>query len=62
MAKNKLRMIRQCSSMENTSHWARDAQLEEVDHRDANRTGAPVFSFLRAIVMNLVSKGGYRSS
>jgi predicted transposase YbfD/YdcC len=56
-----LRLIRQRWSIENEWHWARDAQLGEDDHRYANRTGAPVFSFLRTIVMNLLRRGGYRS-
>jgi len=38
-------------------HWARDAQLGE----DAHRTGAPVFSLLKTVVMNLPRRGGYRS-
>ena len=33
----------------------------EGGHRYTNRTGAPVFSFLRTIVMNLLRRGGYRS-
>jgi predicted transposase YbfD/YdcC len=56
-----LRLIRQRWSIENEWHWARDAQLGEDAHRYANRTGAPVFSFLRTIVMNLLRRGGYRS-
>ena len=40
---------------------ARDTQLGEDDHRYANRTGVPVFSFLRTVVMNLLRRGGYRS-
>ena len=43
------------------SHWARDAQLGEDAHRYANRIGAPLFAFLRTIVMNLLRRGGYRS-
>jgi hypothetical protein len=35
--------------------WSEDA------HRYANRTGAPVFSCLRTVVMNLLRRGGYRS-
>ncbi len=46
-----LRLIRQCWSMENEWHWARDAQLGEDAHRYASRIGAPVFAFLRTIVM-----------
>ena len=56
-----LRLIRQRWSIENEWHWARDAQLGEDAHRYANRTGAPVFAFLRTIVMNLLRRGGYRS-
>jgi predicted transposase YbfD/YdcC len=56
-----LRLIRQRWSIENEWHWARDAQLGEDAHRYSNRTGAPVFSFLRTIVMNLLRRGGYRS-
>jgi predicted transposase YbfD/YdcC len=46
-----LRLIRQRWSIENEWHWARDAQLSEDAHRYANRIGAPVFSFLRTVVM-----------
>ena len=46
-----LRLIRQRWSIENEWHWSRDAQLGEDAHRYANRTGAPVFAFLRTIVM-----------
>jgi len=56
-----LRLIRQRWSIENEWHWARDAQLGEDAHRYANRTGAPVFAFLRTVVMNLLRRGGYRS-
>ena len=55
-----LRLIRQQCSIDNEWHWARDAQLGEDAHRDANRIGAPVFAFLRTIVMNLLRRGGYR--
>lgn len=48
-------------SIENEWHWARDAQLGEDAHRYTNRIGAPVFAFLRTIVMNLLRRGGYRS-
>ena len=54
-----LRLIRQRWSIENEWHWARDTQLGEDAHRYANRTGAPVFSFLRTVVMNLLRRGGY---
>jgi hypothetical protein len=47
--------------LKNEWHWARDAQLGEDAHRYANRTGAPVFAFLRTVVMNLLRCGGYRS-
>jgi predicted transposase YbfD/YdcC len=56
-----LRLIRQRWSIENEWHWARDAQLGEDAHRYANRIGAPVFPFLRTILMNLLRRGGYRS-
>lgn len=56
-----LRLIRQRWSIENEWHWARDTQLGEDAHRYANRTGAPVFAFLRTVVMNLLRRGGYRS-
>ena len=56
-----LRLIRQRWSIENEWHWARDAQLGEDAHRYANRNGAPVFAFLRTVVMNLLRRGGYRS-
>ena len=56
-----LRLVRQRWSIENEWHWARDAQLGEDAHRYANRIGAPVFAFLRTIVMNLLRRGGYRS-
>ena len=39
----------------------RDTQLGEDVHRYANRTGAPVFSFLRTVVMILLRRGGYCS-
>ena len=57
-----LRLIRQRWSIENEWHWARDAQLGEDAHRYANRTGAPVFALLRTSAMNLLRRGGYRSS
>jgi predicted transposase YbfD/YdcC len=56
-----LRLIRQRWSIENEWHWARDAQPGEDAHRYANRTGAPMFSVLRSIVMNLLRRGGFRS-
>ena len=56
-----LRLIRQRWSIENEWHWARNTQLDEDAHRYANRIGAPVFSLLRTVVMNLLRRGGYRS-
>jgi predicted transposase YbfD/YdcC len=56
-----LRLIRQRWSIKNEWHWVRDAQLGEDAHRYANRIGAPVFAFLRTIVMNLLRRGEYRS-
>jgi predicted transposase YbfD/YdcC len=56
-----LRLIRQRWSIENEWHWARDAKLGEDAHRYASRTGAPVFAFLRTIVMKLLRGGGFRS-
>jgi hypothetical protein len=42
-------------------HWSRDTRLGEEAHRYADRIGAPVFSFLRTVVMNLLRRAGYRS-
>jgi len=56
-----LRLIRQRWSIENEWHWPRDTQLHEDAHRYANRNGAPLFSFLRTVAMNLLRNGGYRS-
>ena len=56
-----LRLIQQRWSIENEWHWVRDTQLGEDAHRYASRIGAPVFSFLRTVVMNLLRRGGYRS-
>ncbi len=53
-----LRLVRQRWSIENEWHWARDAQLGEDTHRYTNRIGAPVFAFLRTIVMNLLRRAG----
>ena len=36
-------------------------QLGEDAHRYANRIGAPLFSFLRTVVMNLLRRAGFRS-
>ena len=52
-------LIRQRWSNENEWHWARDAQLGEDAHSYANRTGAPVFGFLRTVLMNLLRRSGY---
>jgi len=38
-----------------------NTELGEDAHRYANRVGAPVFSFLRTVVMNLIRRGGYPS-
>lgn len=46
-----LRLIRQRWSIENEWHWARDAQLGEDAHRYVNRIEAPVFAFLRTVLM-----------
>jgi len=56
-----LRLLRQCWSIENEWHWMCDTQLSEDAHRYANRTGVGPFPFLRTVVMNLLSRGGYRS-
>jgi hypothetical protein len=42
-------------------NWVRDVQLGEDAHRYANRVGAPLFSFLRTVVMNLLRRAGSRS-
>ena len=55
-----LRLVRDRWSIEGW-HWIRDTQLHEDAHRYANRNGAPLFAFLRTVVMNLLRKGGYRS-
>lgn len=49
-----LRLVRQRWGIENQWHWALDTQLGEDAHHYPNRTGAPVFSFLRTIVINLL--------
>jgi hypothetical protein len=36
-------------------------QLGQDSHRYGSRNGAPVFAFLRTVVMNLLRRGGYRS-
>ena len=43
------------------SGWSAVWWDNEDAHRYANRIGAPVFSFLRTVVMNLLRRGGYRS-
>lgn len=43
--------IRQRWSIENEWRWRSDAQLGEDAHRYTNRSGAPLFSFLRTVVM-----------
>jgi hypothetical protein len=48
-------------SIENEWHWVRDVQLGEDAHRYANRMSAPLFSFLRTVVMNLLRRAGFRS-
>jgi hypothetical protein len=40
---------------------ARDTPLHEDAHRYANRNRAPLFLFLRTVVMNLLRRSGYRS-
>lgn len=52
-----LRLIWPRWSIENEGRWVRDTQLD----KEANRIGAPVFSFLQSVVMNLLRRGGYRS-
>ena len=42
-------------------NWVRDVQLGEDAHRYANRIGAPLFSFLRTVVLNLLRRAGFRS-
>jgi predicted transposase YbfD/YdcC len=56
-----LRLVRQRWSIENEWHWVRDVQLGEDAHRYAHRNGAPLFSFLRTVVMNLLRRAGFRS-
>jgi predicted transposase YbfD/YdcC len=56
-----LRLVRQRWSIENEWHWVRDVQLGEDAHRYANRVGAPLFSFLRTVVMNLLRRSGFHS-
>ena len=56
-----LRLVRQRWSIENEWHWVRDVQLGEDAHRYANRIGAPLFSFLRTVVMNILRRAGFRS-
>ena len=56
-----LRLVRQRWSIENEWYWVRDVQLGEDAHRYAIRIGAPLFSFLRTVVMNLLRRAGFRS-
>jgi predicted transposase YbfD/YdcC len=56
-----LRLVRQRWSIENEWHWVRDVHLAEDTHRYTNRVGAPLFSFLRTVVMNLLRRSGFRS-
>ena len=56
-----LRLVRQRWSIENEWHWVRDVQLGADAHRYANRVGAPLFSFLRTVVMNMLRQSGFRS-
>jgi predicted transposase YbfD/YdcC len=56
-----LRLVRQRWSVENEWHWVRDVQLGEDAHRYTNRVGAPLFSFLRTGVLNLLRRAGFRS-
>ena len=56
-----LRLVRQRWSIENEWHWVRDVQLGEDAHRYANRIGAPLFSVLRTVVLNLRRRAGFRS-
>lgn len=39
----------------------RDVQLGGDAHRYANRIGAPPFSFLRTVILNLLLRAGFRS-
>ena len=54
-------LVRQCWTIENEWHWVRDVQLGEDAHRYPHRVGAPLFSFLRTVVMNLLRRAGFRS-
>jgi predicted transposase YbfD/YdcC len=56
-----LRLIRQRWSIDNEWHWTRDAQLGEDTHVYSNRIGAPMFAFLRTILVDLLRSSGYRS-
>jgi hypothetical protein len=56
-----LRLVRQHRNIGNEWHWVRDVQLGQDAHRYANRVGAPLFSFLRTVVMNLLRRGGFHS-
>ena len=48
-------------SIENEWHWVQEVQLAENDHRYGHRIGAPLFTFQRTLVMNLLQRGGFRS-
>jgi hypothetical protein len=56
-----LRLVRQRWSIENEWHWVHDVQLGEDAHRDAHWVGAPLFSFMRTVVINLLRRAGFRS-
>ena len=55
-------LILQSGSVENEMHWAGDVQLGEGAHRYTSRIGAAVFSFLRAVAMNLLRCGSIAPS
>jgi predicted transposase YbfD/YdcC len=61
-SENLLRLIRQRGNIKNEWHWARDAQLGEDANRYAYHIGVPVFSLVKTVVMNLLRRGGYRST
>jgi predicted transposase YbfD/YdcC len=56
-----LRLIRQRWSIENEWPWSGDKQIGEDAHLYSKIIGAPVYAFLRAVAMNLLRRGGYRS-
>jgi predicted transposase YbfD/YdcC len=53
-----LRLISQRWGIEKKWHWPQDTQLHKAAHHYANRNGAPMFSIMRTVVMNLLHKGG----